>query len=86
MSIISIILKMSAVLQISMMVQANANAIIHRLDIGEIFATGIKCINESYNDFETKPTFDVTDSYISITLPIKKEIELTDNERLCLNL
>lgn len=58
--------------------------VFHRLDIVEIFATGIKRINESYNDFEVKPTFDVTDSYISITLPIKKEIELTNNEKIVL--
>ena len=58
--------------------------VFHRLDIVEIFATGIKRINESYNDFEIKPTFDVTDSYISITLPIKKEIELTGNEKIVL--
>lgn len=55
--------------------------VFHRLNIIEIFATGIKRINESYKDFEVKPSFDVTDSYISITLPIKKEIELTDNEK-----
>ncbi len=55
--------------------------VFHRLNIVEIFATGIKRINESYKDFEVKPSFDVTDSYISITLPIKKEIELTDNEK-----
>ena len=58
--------------------------VFHRLSIVEIFATGIKRINESYNDFEMKPIFDVTDSYISITLPIKKEIELTSNERIVL--
>ncbi len=56
--------------------------VFHRLNIVEIFATGIKRINESYNDFETKPAFDVTDSYISITLPLKKAIELTNNEKI----
>lgn len=55
--------------------------VFHRLDIVEIFATGIKRINESYNEYELKPIFDVTDSYISITLPTKKEIELTTNEK-----
>jgi ATP-dependent DNA helicase RecG len=52
--------------------------VFHRLDIVEIFATGIKRIKESYKDFDLKPSFDVNESYISITLPIKKEIELTE--------
>ena len=56
--------------------------IFHRLDIVEIFATGIKRINESYDDFEIKPIFDVTESYISMTLPIKKEIDLSNNEKI----
>ena len=56
--------------------------IFHRLDIVEIFATGIKRINESYDNFEIKPIFDVTKSYISMTLPIKKEIDLSSNEKI----
>lgn len=44
--------------------------------------TGIKHINESYSSFEIKPTFDVTDSYISITLSVKKDIELSNNEEI----
>ena len=56
--------------------------VFHRLDIVEIFATGIKRINESYDDFEIKPIFDVTESYISMTLPIKKEIDLSNNEKI----
>ena len=51
----------------------------------EIFATRIKRINKSYKDFETKPTFDVHNSCVSITLAIKKEIELTSNEKIVLN-
>jgi ATP-dependent DNA helicase RecG len=47
-------------------------------------ATGIKRINESYKDFDLKPGFDVNESYISIALPLKKEIELTKNERTVL--
>lgn len=56
--------------------------IFHRLDIVEIFATGIRRINESYDDFEINPIFDVTESYISMTLPIKKEIDLSSNEKI----
>ena len=58
--------------------------VFHRLDMVEIFATGIKRINKSYKDFETKPTFDIPNSCISITLAIKKEIELTSNEKIVL--
>ena len=58
--------------------------VFHRLNIIEMFATGIKRIKESYQDFEIKPTFDIKESYIAINLPSKKEITLTDNEKLIL--
>lgn len=55
--------------------------VFRRLNIVEIFATGIRRINDSYKDFEQKPVFDVGDSFISVTLPTKKEIILNSSEK-----
>ncbi len=54
--------------------------VFHRLEIVEIFATGIRRINESYKDFTKKPDFNISDTSISITLPNKEKINLTVNE------
>ncbi len=58
--------------------------VFHRLNIVEMFATGIKRINESYIGSATRPIYDVSDSCVSITLPVKKEIELSKNEKIAL--
>lgn len=55
--------------------------VFHRLKIVEAFATGIKRINGSYASSQKKPSFDVGDSFISVTLPVKEEIELSANEK-----
>jgi len=55
--------------------------VFHRLNIVEIFATGIRRINDSYKDFGQKPVFDVGDSFISVTLPTKKKIILNSSEK-----
>lgn len=55
--------------------------VFYRLNIVEIFATRIKHINESYKEYEIKSYFDVSNSYIAITLPIKKEIKLTNHKK-----
>lgn len=54
--------------------------IFHRLEIVEIFATGIRRINDSYTIFSKKPVFDITENSISILLPKKQNIKLNDNE------
>ena len=54
--------------------------IFFRLRYIESFGTGIKRIKALYNDSLMKPEFIVTPSTISITLPILKEINLTEDE------
>lgn len=54
--------------------------IFFRLRYIESFCTGIRRIKALYNDSLIKPEFTVTNSTISITLPILKELNLTENE------
>ena len=54
--------------------------IFYRLQIVEIFATGIKRINESYTNSVNKPLFNVTENAITITLPVIKSSDLSKNE------
>ena len=56
--------------------------IFHRLGIVEIFATGIKRIKESYDEYLTKPTFNIGENSITISLPIITNIVLNDNEKI----
>lgn len=58
--------------------------VFRRLDIIEAFATGIKRINEAYRNALSKPIYEVTDSAISVTLPLVDHDELTANERAVL--
>ena len=52
-----------------------------RLHLIEKFGTGIRRINEAYNESRIKPTFEVTDNSIRITLPvIQKQNNLTADE------
>ena len=49
----------------------------------EQFATGIKRIHNCYKDFAVKPSFNITESSITITLPTyDKTTPLTTNERI----
>lgn len=58
-----------------------------RLHIIELFGTGIKRINETYKNSKTKPTFQISDNFIKITLPIQKqENNLSDDENKILEL
>ncbi len=59
--------------------------VFRRLNIIEAFATGIKRINESYEYSMSKPIFNVTESAISVTLPLVDECALSPNEELILN-
>lgn len=59
--------------------------IFYRLNIVEIFATGIKRINELYKDTSSKPIFDVMEDAISITLPLYNVGMLSKNEETILS-
>ena len=54
--------------------------VFYRLKIVEIFATGIKRINDLYSDSLSKPIYDVMDDAITITLPLINNIQLGINE------
>ena len=54
--------------------------VFRRLNIIEAFATGIKRINEAYKNAYVKPTYNVTPSAISITLPVIEDYSLSLNE------
>lgn len=54
--------------------------VFRRLNIIEAFATGIKRINEAYKNAYVKPTYNVTPSAISITLPVIEDYRLSLNE------
>ena len=55
--------------------------IFHRLNLIEKFGTGIRRIKEAYADSQTKPTFEVTENLIKVTLPLLSEnLDLTQDE------
>lgn len=55
--------------------------IFHRLNLIEKFGTGIRRIKEAYSDSQTKPSFEVTENIIKVTLPLLSEkMDLTQDE------
>ena len=55
--------------------------IFHRLNLIEKFGTGIRRIKEAYVGSQTKPTFEVTENLIKVTLPLLSEnMDLTQDE------
>ena len=55
--------------------------IFHRLNLIEKFGTGIRRIKEAYTDSQTKPSFEVTENIIKVTLPLLNEkMDLTQDE------
>lgn len=54
--------------------------VFHRLEIVEIFATGIKRINEAYEESFSKPIFDIFQNSIKITLPLLTKVTLSEKE------
>ena len=55
--------------------------VFHRLKLIEKFGTGIRRIREAYADSQTKPTFEVTENLIKVTLPLLSEnMDLTQDE------
>lgn len=59
--------------------------VFRRLGIIEGFATGIKRINDAYRYTAVKPIYEVTVSAIMVILPVKREIELSENEKKVLD-
>ncbi|MCR5787012.1 MAG: putative DNA binding domain-containing protein [Acholeplasmatales bacterium] len=55
--------------------------VFRRMNIIEAFATGIKRVNEVYNNVIVKPIFNVTASAISVVLPVVDQVELSINEK-----
>ena len=56
-------------------------SVFFRLHLIEKFGTGIRRINEAYRGSRIKPTFEVTDNSIRITLPVvQKQNDLTADE------
>ena len=61
--------------------------IFFRLKYIEMFGTGIRRINESYKDYAVKPTFEIFENSIKITLPITKtELFLTTDEKIIMDI
>lgn len=58
----------------------------YRLDIIEKFGTGIRRIKESYQDSFAKPEFKFTENSITVILPVIKNIELSQDQTLVLDL
>ena len=55
--------------------------VFHRLNLIEKFGTGIRRIKEAYTDSQTKPSFEVTETIIKVTLPLLSELlNLTQDE------
>ncbi len=61
--------------------------VFHRLNLIEKFGTGIKRIIQCYADSQSKPSFEISDNSIQVTLPlIKKHLDLTADEMKVYNL
>ncbi|MBR2677405.1 MAG: putative DNA binding domain-containing protein [Solobacterium sp.] len=61
--------------------------VFHRLDLIEKFGTGIRRIIQSYSNSQSKPSFQISDNYIQVNLPlIQKQSNLTNDERIIYNL
>lgn len=55
--------------------------VFHRLNLIEKFGTGIRRIKEAYTDSQTKPSFEVTENIIKVTLPLLSvKMDLTRDE------
>lgn len=55
--------------------------VFHRLNLIEKFGTGIRRIKEAYSDSQTKPSFEVTENIIKVTLPLLSvKMDLTQDE------
>lgn len=61
-------------------------SVLNRLKIIEAFATGIQRINEEYDGYSTKPTYRVSDTSVSVSLPIVfNQAKVTSEQNLFLN-
>lgn len=57
--------------------------VFYRLNYVEIFGTGIKRIKQIYRDSASEPSFEVSENYIKIVLPVlEQELHLSENEEV----
>ena len=59
--------------------------VFYRLKIVEIFATGLRKINEAYRSLPVKPTFDIKDDSITIVLPAIIKEKNSSKEKIVLD-
>lgn len=59
--------------------------VFYRLKIVEIFATGLRKINEAYRALPVKPTFDIKDDSITIVLPAIIKEKNSSKEKIVLD-
>ena len=48
--------------------------VVQRLDMIEISGTGITRIRNAYKPFSVKPAFDISDNFVTVTLPVTKPV------------
>lgn len=73
--------------RLSVLRNRNIANVFYRLGYVEVFGTGITRIKQLYSDSVTKPSFDISDNTIKITLPVLNQtIDLTEEETEVYNL
>jgi len=61
--------------------------IFFRLNLVEVFGTGILRIREAYNNGTNQPVFDISDTAIKVTLPVfEEQLDLSEDEKTVYNL
>ncbi|MGY3755695.1 ATP-binding protein [Helcococcus kunzii] len=62
--------------------------VFYKLDYIEKFGTGVMRINEEYSDSIVKPSYEITENFITVTLPIieRKPESLSSDEKLVFDL
>jgi len=62
--------------------------VFHRLEIIERFGTGVMRIQEAYSESTTKPSFDISENYLKVLLPViaLELFSLSDDEQTALNI
>jgi len=62
--------------------------VFHRLKIIERFGTGVMRIQAAYSESTTKPSFDISENYLKVQLPViaLELLSLSDDEQTALNI
>ena len=62
--------------------------VFYRLELIERFGTGVMRIQEAYSESTTKPSFDISENYLKVQLPIVAldQLDLSDDEQTALNI